>query len=41
MRAQENKCQISQTDTLHMKFSEFYLCFHYSCEIDIYFLGLP
>ena len=29
----ENKGQISQNDTLHMKFSEFYLCFHNSCEI--------
>jgi len=26
---------------LHMKFSEFYLCFYNSCEIDIHFLGLP
>ena len=25
-----NKCQISQNDVLHMKFSEFYLCFHSS-----------
>ena len=33
MRAQENKCQISQNDILHMKFSEFYLRFHNSCEI--------
>ena len=33
MRAPENKCQISQNDTLYMKFSEFYLCFHNSCEI--------
>ena len=29
----ENKCQILQNDILHMKFSEFYLCFHNSCEI--------
>ena len=29
----ENECQISQNDVLHMKFSEFYLCFHNSCEI--------
>ena len=28
-----NKCQISQTDMVHMKFLEFYLCFHNSCEI--------
>ena len=33
MRVQENKCQISQNDALHMKFSKFYLCFHNSCEI--------
>ena len=33
MRAQENKCQISQNDILHMKFTEFCLCFHNSCEI--------
>ena len=33
MGAWENKCQISQNDTLHMKFSEFYLCFHNPCEI--------
>ena len=35
MRARENKCQISQklNDILHIKFSEFYLCFHNSCEI--------
>ena len=38
MRAQENKCQISQNDILHMKFSvtlvlKIFLCFHYSCEI--------
>ena len=33
MRAQENKCPISQNDTLHMKFTEFCLCFHKSCEI--------
>ena len=29
----ENKCQISQNDILHMKFLEFYLCFHNFCEI--------
>ena len=33
MKARENKCQISQNDILHMKFSEFYLYFHNSCEI--------
>ena len=33
MRARENECQISQKDILHMKFSEFYLCFHNSLEI--------
>ena len=33
MGARENKCQISQNDILRMKFSEFYLCFHISCEI--------
>ena len=27
-------------DILHMKFSEFYLCFHNPREIGIYFLGL-
>ena len=26
----EKKCQISQNDTLHIKCSEFYLCFHNS-----------
>ena len=33
MRVRENKCQFSQNDILHLKFSEFYLCFHNSCEI--------
>ena len=33
MGATENECQISRRDILHMKFSEFYLCFHNSCEI--------
>ena len=32
MRAQENKCQISQNDVLLMKFLEFYLPFPNSCE---------
>ena len=29
----ENKCHISQNDSLHMKFSEVYLRFKNSCEI--------
>ena len=33
MEAQENECQISQNYILHMKFSEFYLCNHNSCEL--------
>ena len=34
MGARENELhQILQNDILHMKFSEFYLCFHNSCEI--------
>ena len=33
MGAQENECQISQNDILHMKLSEFYLRFRDSCEI--------
>ena len=33
MGARENECQILQSYILHMKFSEFYLCFHNSCEI--------
>ena len=42
MRARENKFQFSQDDTLHVKFSEFYLCFHIILlKFDIYFLGLP
>ena len=32
-RTRENKCQISQNDILHLKFSEFCLCFHTSCEM--------
>ena len=32
---------VTQNDTLHMKFSEFYLWFHNSCKIYIYSLGLP
>ena len=34
MGARENsKRQVSQNYILHMKFSEFYLCNHNSCEI--------
>ena len=33
MGARENEYQISQNYILHMKFSEFYLCNHNSCEI--------
>ena len=33
MGARENECQISQNYILHMKFSEFYRCFHNFCEI--------
>ena len=33
MGAGEHECQISQNYILHMKFSEFYLRFHNSCEI--------
>ena len=33
MGARENECQISQNYVLHMKFWEFYLCNHNSCEI--------
>ena len=32
---------VTQNNTLHMKFSEFYLWFHNSCKIYIYSLGLP
>ena len=31
-RTRENECQISQNYILRMKFSEFYPCFHSSCE---------
>ena len=41
MGARENKCQISQNDSLHMKFSEVYLRYQNSCEICLYFFGLP
>ena len=41
MGALENECQISQSDILHMKFSEFYLSFTFLVKFDIYFLGLP
>ena len=33
MGTRENECQISQNYILLMKFSEFYLYFHNSCEI--------
>ena len=33
MGARENKYQIAENDILCMQFSEFYLCFHNSCEI--------
>ena len=33
MGTRENEFQISQNYTLHKKLSEFYLCFHNSCEI--------
>ena len=33
MEARENECQILQNYILRIKFSEFYLCFHNSCEI--------
>ena len=33
MGARENEYQMSQNYTLHMKFSEFYLCDHNSYEI--------
>ena len=32
MSGRENECQVSQNYILHMKFSEFYLCFHNSYE---------
>ena len=32
MGARENEYQISQNYILHMKFSEFYLCNHNSCD---------
>ena len=36
MKARENRYQI-----LHMKFSEFYLCFYNSCEIGHLFSRAP
>ena len=33
MSARENESQISQNYILHLKFSEFHLCFHNSCKI--------
>ena len=41
MGARENECKISQNDILHTKFSEFYLWFDNSFELDIYCRGLP
>ena len=41
MGARENECQISQNYILHMKFSEFYLCFHNSREISHSFSRTP
>ena len=41
MGGQENECQISQNDSLLMKFSEFYLVFTILVKFDIYFIGLP
>ena len=41
MRALQNKCQISQNDILHMKFSESHIyVFIILAKFDIYFLGL-
>ena len=37
----ENVFQISQNYILHIKFSEFYLCFHNSCEIWYSFSRAP
>ena len=36
MKARENKCQISQNDTLHMIFSEFTCVFTILVKFDIY-----
>ena len=41
MGAREHECQISQNYILHMKFSEFYLCNHNSCEIRHSFSRAP
>ena len=41
MGAWENECQISQNDSLLMKFSEFTCVFTILGKFDIYFLGLP
>ena len=40
MGARENECQISQNYILQMKFSEFYLFFHNSCETGHVFIFL-
>ena len=41
MGARENECQISQNYILHNECSEFYLCFHNSCEIWHSFSRIP
>ena len=41
MGAQQNERQISQNYVLHMKFSEFCICFHNSCEIGHSFSQTP
>ena len=41
MGALENKCRRSQKDILHTTFSEFYLCFHNSCEFWHLFSRVP
>ena len=42
MRALQKKCQISQNDILHMKFSESHInAFIILAKFDIYFLWLP
>ena len=38
MGAWEVKCQISQNDILRMKFLDFYLSFHNSCNLTFIFL---
>ena len=41
MGAQQNERQISQNYVLHMKFSEFCICFHILVKLDIHFLRIP